>query len=42
MERYRLTAAQAFAVLVETSSHTNRKLFAVAEELTSTGLMPQD
>jgi GAF domain-containing protein len=42
MERHRLTAAQAFLVLVETSSRTNRKLFDIAEELTSTGAMPQD
>ena len=40
MERHRLTAAQAFSVLVEASSHTNRKLFDVAEELTATGSMP--
>ncbi|WP_369137203.1 GAF and ANTAR domain-containing protein [Modestobacter versicolor] len=40
MERHRLTASQAFAVLVETSSHVNRKLFEVAEELASTGSMP--
>jgi GAF domain-containing protein len=40
MERHRLTAPQAFAVLVRASSHTNRKLFDIAEELTSTGSMP--
>ncbi|MBB3676023.1 GAF and ANTAR domain-containing protein [Modestobacter versicolor] len=40
MERHRLTAVQAFAVLVEASSTTNRKLFDVADELTSTGIMP--
>jgi len=42
MERHKLTAVQAFAVLVRTSSHTNRKLFDVADELTSTGTMPDD
>jgi len=42
MERYWLTASQAFELLVRASSHTNRKLFDVAEELTSTGSMPED
>lgn len=42
MERHRLTAAQAFELLVRASSHTNRKLFDVAEELTSTGAMTID
>ena len=37
MERYRLTAVQAFDLLVRTSSLTNRKLRDVADELTSTG-----
>jgi len=41
MERHRLTAQQAFEVLVRSSTHTNRKLFAVAEELTSTGALPE-
>ena len=41
MERHRLTAAQAFQVLVRASSHTNRKLFDIAEELTSTGSLPK-
>ena len=40
MERYRLTAPQAFELLVSASTHTNRKLFDVADELTSTGAMP--
>jgi len=40
MERYKLTAEQAFQLLARTSSHTNRKLFDVADELTSTGAMP--
>jgi GAF domain-containing protein len=42
MERYRLTAAQAFELLVLASTHTNRKLFGIAEELTSTGSMPEE
>ncbi|WP_299956369.1 GAF and ANTAR domain-containing protein [uncultured Modestobacter sp.] len=42
MERHRLTAAQAFELLVRASSHTNRKLFDVADELTSTGTMTTD
>jgi len=37
MERYRLTAVQAFDLLVRTSSLTNRKLRDVADELASTG-----
>lgn len=41
MERHRLTASQAFELMVRASSHTNRKLFDVAEELTSTGAMPK-
>jgi GAF domain-containing protein len=41
MERYRLTAPQAFELLVCASSHTNRKLFDIADELTSTGAMPE-
>jgi len=40
MERYRLTATQAFELLVRVSSHANRKLFDIADELTSTGSMP--
>jgi GAF domain-containing protein len=40
MERYKLTAEQAFATLVHTSSITNRKLTDIAEELTATGAMP--
>jgi GAF domain-containing protein len=42
MERYRLTAPRAFDLLVRASSHTNRKLFDIADELTSTGSMPED
>jgi GAF domain-containing protein len=40
MERFRLTAEQAFDVLVRTSSLTNRKLLDVADELCSTGALP--
>src|SRR3954451_10874856 len=39
MERFRLTADQAFDVLAEVSQDTNRKLYAVAEELTRTGTL---
>ncbi|GAA4744341.1 GAF and ANTAR domain-containing protein [Modestobacter marinus] len=42
MERHRLTAPQAFELMVRASSHTNRKLFDIADELTSTGAMPTD
>ncbi|MCZ2815057.1 GAF and ANTAR domain-containing protein [Modestobacter sp. VKM Ac-2984] len=42
MERHRLTASQAFELLVRASSHTNRKLLDVADELTSTGAMTTD
>jgi GAF domain-containing protein len=41
MERYRLTAVQAFDLLVRASSLTNRKLRDVADELTSTGSLAQ-
>ena len=37
MERYKVTAEQAFAMLREQSQRTNRKLARIAEELTSTG-----
>jgi GAF domain-containing protein len=37
MERHRLTAVQAFDLLVRTSSLTNRKLRDIADELTATG-----
>ena len=40
MERHKLTADQAFGVLVRTSSLTNRKLHDLADELTSTGQLP--
>jgi GAF domain-containing protein len=41
MNQFKLTANQAFHVLVRTSSHTNRKLSDVAEELCTTGALPQ-
>jgi hypothetical protein len=40
MERHKLTADQAFSVLVHTSSLTNRKLRDIADELTTTGQLP--
>ena len=40
MERHKLTADQAFQVLARVSQQTNRKLVAVAEELTQTGAVP--
>ena len=41
MERGRLTADQAFQLLVQASSRTNRKLRDVAEELVHTGQLPE-
>jgi GAF domain-containing protein len=40
MERHRLTADHAFTVLVAVSSHTNRRVIDIAQELTDTGAMP--
>jgi GAF domain-containing protein len=40
MERFKLNQDQAFAVLVGASSHTNRKVRDVAEELCATGSLP--
>ena len=40
MERHRLTADQAFAVLARVSQEMNRKLVDVARELTDTGTVP--
>ena len=40
MERHKLTAEQAFAVLIRTSSLTNRKLRDIADEFTTTGHLP--
>ncbi len=40
MERYRLTADQAFGVLAHLSMDLNRKLFDIARELSETGAVP--
>jgi GAF domain-containing protein len=40
MERYKLTATQAFGLLTRTSSETNRKLRDIADELSATGQLP--
>ncbi|MDX3658927.1 GAF and ANTAR domain-containing protein [Streptomyces sp. ID05-26A] len=40
MERHKLSADQAFAVLTRTSQHTNVKLRDIAEQLTRTGKLP--
>jgi hypothetical protein len=40
MERHKLTADQAFTVLVEISSRTNRRVVDIVQELTETGAMP--
>ena len=40
MERHGLTSAQAFSVLRQVSSHSNRKLFKVAQELVQTRETP--
>ncbi len=40
MERYKLTADQAFQLLARASQQTNRKLVDIAEELTQTGAVP--
>ncbi|MGY1638887.1 GAF and ANTAR domain-containing protein [Geodermatophilus sp. SYSU D00742] len=42
MERYRLTPDQAFAVLASISSHTNRKLRDIADEIATTGAVSPD
>lgn len=39
MERYKITAAMAFALLAKTSQDLNRKLHEVAEDLASTGTL---
>ena len=39
MERFKITAAQAFEVLAKVSQDTNRKLYAVADDLTRTGTL---
>jgi GAF domain-containing protein len=40
VERYKLTADQAFQLLTRASQQTNRKLVDIAEELTQTGAVP--
>jgi GAF domain-containing protein len=40
MDRHKLTADQAFQVLAQMSMKTNRKLYAVADELVHTGNLP--
>src|SRR3954451_17706514 len=39
MERFKITAEQAFQVLAKVSQDTNRKVYAVAEDLASTGTL---
>lgn len=39
MERYKITDAQAFLLLVKASSRINTKLFLVATHLTTTGVL---
>lgn len=39
MERYKITDAEAFLVLVQASSRSNTKLFRVAEQLATTGIL---
>jgi GAF domain-containing protein len=41
MERHKVTAAQAFDLLVRASSLTNRRLVAVADQLITTGVLPE-
>ncbi len=40
MERYKIDADQAFAVLVRASQTSNRKLSDIAQELANTGQHP--
>lgn len=40
MERYGITAQHAFVLLTQCSSHTNTKLFVVADQLATTGALP--
>ncbi|KQS54705.1 hypothetical protein ASG36_19800 [Geodermatophilus sp. Leaf369] len=42
MERYKVTADEAFGLLVRSSSVTNRKLRDIADDLASTGTLPTD
>lgn len=41
MERHKVTATQAFAMLVQVSSLTNRRLVDIADELVTTGSLPE-
>lgn len=41
MERYKLTADQAFALLVRASQHRNVKLRDVAEQLVHSGVLAE-
>jgi hypothetical protein len=41
MERHRITASQAFDLIVHASQNTNVKLRDIAEELVRTGALPQ-
>ena len=40
MERFKVSASHAFGLLVAVSQHTHRKLNAVAEDLATTGELP--
>ncbi|GAB3537105.1 GAF and ANTAR domain-containing protein [Arthrobacter tecti] len=40
MERYNITAQHAFVILTQYSSHTNTKLFDIADYLATTGALP--
>ncbi|MQA33800.1 ANTAR domain-containing protein, partial [Modestobacter roseus] len=42
MERYKMTAADAFALLRGLSQQSNTKLFDLAQELAETGQLPRD
>jgi GAF domain-containing protein len=42
IERHRITASQAFDIMVHASQRTNVKLRVIAEELVRTGTLPQD
>lgn len=41
MERHKVTAPQAFAMLVRVSSRTNRRLVDIADQLATTGSLPE-
>jgi len=40
MERFKITADEAFEMLLTASQHANRKLSTLAEELAATGVWP--